>query len=204
MADKVGLGPDGYRKTGDIASGAAKGAAAGAAFGLSTGPLAPILTPIGAAVGGIAGGMKAGKVDAADRAGYYARQEAANLMADPTKVKGMGHGEQQKNIAASMQAVDPKAYAAAMQDPAMARQYQADIQKMGQAAVGTQAQMVAKAQQAQRDQILNLLNYDAELQRSEKMADAYAAKAKKAEQEAEQMQMANLAQLGQGIGEVFG
>jgi hypothetical protein len=88
------------------------------------------------------------------------------------------------------QALNPNDYAAAAQNPEMARQMQADIQKAGQAAVGQQAQMVAQAQQAQRDQVLNLLNYAADTERAkaqqgaiEAQTRAYNAKANEINQQ---------------------
>ena len=191
MADKVGKGPEGYQKGDDIMSGVGQGAMQGAQYGSALGVPGIIA---GGLIGGISGGISGGKVTDADRAAYFARKEAERIQANPTQVAGFSPETQAKNVAAAQQAMDPKAYAAAMQNPAMARQYQADIQKMGQAAVGTQAQMVAKAQQAQRDQVLNLLNYAADTERAEAQQKAVEAQTRAYNAKANQMNQATAAQ----------
>ena len=161
--DKVGLGKDGYQKGGDIMGGMGRGAMTGAQMGSLFGAPGAL---IGGAVGAVGGALKGGRVTDADRAAYFARQEAERIQANPDEVAGFSPETQAKNVAAMTQALDPNDYAAAAQNPEMARQMQASIQQAGQAAVGQQAQMVAQAQQAQRDQVLNLLNYAADTERA--------------------------------------
>jgi|TARA_R100000482_G_scaffold51815_2_gene18427 hypothetical protein len=191
MADKVSKGPEGYQKGDDIMSGIGQGAMQGAQYGSVLGAPGAI---VGGLIGGISGGISGGKVTDADRAAYFARKEAERIQANPTEVAGFSPETQAKNVAAMTQALDPNDYAAAAQNPEMARQMQASIQQAGQAAVGQQAQMVAKAQQAQRDQVLNLLNYAADTERAEAQQKAVEAQARAYNAQANQMNQQTAAQ----------
>jgi len=202
--DKVGLGKEGYQKGGDIMGGMGKGAAKGAQMGSAFGPWG---TLIGGAVGAVGGAFKGAKVTDADKAAYYARTEAERIQANPTQVAGMDAATQRKNIEAMTQAASAEDYAAAMPGgQASARQMQGDIQQAGQAAVGSQAQMVAQAQQAQRDQVLNLLNYAADAQRAEasqKNVEAQTRAYNAQTNQYDQAQVANMQKMGQDLKDIF-
>jgi hypothetical protein len=201
--DKVGLGKDGYQKGGDIMGGMGKGAAKGAQMGSAFGPWGAL---IGGAVGAVGGAFKGGKVTDSDKAAYFARKEAERIQANPTEVAGFSPETQAKNVAAMTQALDPNDYAAAAQNPEMARQMQASIQQAGQAAVGQQAQMVAQAQQAQRDQVLNLLNYAADAQRADAQQENVEAQTRAYNTQSnlyDQAQVANMQKLGQDLKDIF-
>jgi hypothetical protein len=200
--DKVGLGKDGYQKGGSIMGGAGKGAMQGAQLGNAIVP--GMGAVVGGAIGAIGGAFKGGQVSDADKAAYYARQEAERIQANPMQVAGMDAATQRKNIEATMTSASPEDYAAAMPGgQATARQMQGDIQQAGQAAVGAQSQMVAQAQQAQRDQVLNLLNYAADTERAETQQENVQAQTRMRNQAANQQFAANTQQLGEDLKSIF-
>ena len=151
MADNSG-----YNKTGDVMAGAGQGAMQGFRMGAMTGN--PYVAAAATVGGGVIGGIKGGKITDEDRLKKFATDEAGRILANPNEVAGFDAQTQAKNTAAVTRALDPKAYQAAAQNPETARRMQADIQKAGQAAVGTQAQMAAQAAQQQRAKVMQLLN----------------------------------------------